>query len=98
MSDFGDELIASAAQALAFAKGQAKADDFRVTPAADVDVKAIRAKLKLTQFQFADCFSIPLGTLRDWEQHRRSPDGAARVLLKIIEREPEAALRAVKAA
>jgi putative transcriptional regulator len=98
MSKFGDDLVLSAKQALAFAKGEADPAKFRVTLPADIDVKAIRAKLKLTQPEFAQRFSIALGTLRDWEQHRRAPDGPARVLLKIIEREPAAVQRALDTA
>jgi len=40
-------------------------------------------------------FGLPLGTLRDWEQGRKQPDAPARALLRIIEREPEAARRAL---
>ena len=56
--------------------------------------KFIRQKMGLSQEQFAERFRIPLGTLRDWEQHRTEPDQAARAYLHVIEREPEAAARA----
>lgn len=59
------------------------------------DVRAIRGRLKLTQPAFARRFGLPVGTVRDWEQGRAVPDQAARVLLRIIEREPEAVQRAV---
>lgn len=49
----------------------------------------IRAKLNLTQLEFAETFRIPLGTLRDWEQGPRMPDSAARTLLRVIEQDPE---------
>jgi putative transcriptional regulator len=97
MSKSGDELVTSAKQALSIAKGQANEKNFRVTNAANVDVKAIRAKLNLTQAEFAKRFNIPLGTLRDWEQYRRNPDGPARVLLTIIDREPAAVQKALSA-
>ena len=60
--------------------------------------KHLRWKLKLSQTAFAQTFRIPLGTLRDWEQHRREPDQAARAYLDVIAHEPEAVLRALAAA
>lgn len=60
-------------------------------------VRMVRRKLKLTQAQFAQRFRVPLGTLRDWEQGRREPDAPAVALLRIIEREPAAAMRALAA-
>jgi len=86
MSTFGDELVQSARQALEFAKGEAELGAFRVTVPAEIDVKAIRAKLRLTPAEFARRFGIPVGVLEDWEQGRGAPDGAARMLLKIIDR------------
>jgi putative transcriptional regulator len=58
-------------------------------------VVAIRAKLGLSQSEFARVFGISLDTLQNWEQGRRKPSGAARVLLKVAERHPEAILEAV---
>jgi putative transcriptional regulator len=61
-----------------------------------VDVKAIRAKLGMSQEEFAKTFSLNLAALRDWEQQRRMPRGPARALLQIIDREPAAARRALR--
>lgn len=52
----------------------------------------------LSQAEFAQTYRIPLGTLRDWEQHRREPDQAAHAYLQVIAREPEAVRRALAAA
>ena len=52
-------------------------------------VKRLRRSLRMTQVEFADAFGIPVGTLRDWEQNRATPDAPARSLLRAIEREPE---------
>jgi putative transcriptional regulator len=52
-------------------------------------VKALRQRLDMTQLQFADAFHLPITTLRDWEQHRSTPDAPARALLLAIERDPE---------
>jgi putative transcriptional regulator len=51
----------------------------RISPA-----KHLRWKLGLSQAEFAQRFQIPLGTLRDWEQHRTEPDQAAKAYLKVI--------------
>jgi putative transcriptional regulator len=59
------------------------------------DVKRIRARLGMTQEQFARAYRLPLGTVRDWEQGRTRPDAPALALLAVIEREPEAARRAL---
>ena len=58
-------------------------------------VKRIRWKLRLSQVEFAAAFGIPVGTLRDWEQHRREPDRAAQSYLEVIAREPAAVRRAL---
>lgn len=52
-------------------------------------VKVIRQRLGMTQAEFAQAFHLPLTTLRDWEQHRSTPDAPARALLLAIERAPE---------
>lgn len=52
-------------------------------------VKALRQRLGMTQAEFAEVYCIPLGTLRDWEQHRATPDAPARALLRAIENDPE---------
>jgi putative transcriptional regulator len=59
--------------------------------------KRIRWQLGLSQAEFAEVFRIPAGTLRDWEQHRREPDQAARAYLAVIARNPEAVIEALKA-
>jgi putative transcriptional regulator len=70
----------------------------RVGPARRVSfAKRIRWQLGLSQTEFAELFRIPAGTLRDWEQHRREPDQAARAYLEVIARNPGAVLEALKA-
>jgi putative transcriptional regulator len=51
----------------------------------------------MTQERFAEAIRVPVATLRNWEQHRVEPDPAAKALLWILHREPEAALRALAA-
>lgn len=60
-----------------------------------VDVRAIRSKLKLSQAEFAERFGFTPAAVRQWEQGRRYPHGPARVLLTIIDREPDAVRRAL---
>ena len=61
-------------------------------------VKIIRRALKLSQEEFAACFRIPIGTLRDWEQGRVEPDQAARAYLMVIARNPKAVREALEPA
>ncbi len=67
----------------------------RVTEISAPDAKSIRAKVGLSQAEFARLIGVKVATLRNWEQHRRQPTGAAAALLTIVEKEPVAALRAL---
>ena len=64
----------------------------RISPA-----KFIRQKLGFSQEEFAETYMIPIGTLRDWEQHRSEPDAPARAYLKVIAADPERAAAVLKA-
>jgi putative transcriptional regulator len=57
--------------------------------------KFIRQRLGMSQDTFSETFRIPLGTLRDWEQHRREPDQAARAYLEVIARAPDTVRKAL---
>ena len=97
MSKVGDELLKSMAQALAYAQGKrvvgARVHRIAVKP---VDVRKARKRLGLSQDDFAQAFGVSASTLRKWEQGQRTPTGAARTLLKIVEREPRAVMRALR--
>jgi putative transcriptional regulator len=54
-----------------------------------VDVKKLRQKLGLTQERFSERFGVNIGTLRAWEQGRRTPDDSACSLLAVIWHCPE---------
>ena len=82
-------------QAVAHAEGKADGASVRVHAPETVDVAAIRKGQKLTQEGFANAYGLPVATVRDWEQHRREPDTGSRLLLKVIQREPEAVRRAL---
>lgn len=63
----------------------------------DTTVSATRAKLGLPQSKFAELLGISVKTLHNWEQGRRKPTGAARVLLRVASLHPEAVLEAAAA-
>lgn len=58
--------------------------------------KQIRQRLRMTQEQFAARFHLRVGTVRDWEQGLKEPDSAARVLLRVIDKNPEAVIQALE--
>jgi putative transcriptional regulator len=60
-----------------------------------LDVPAIRRRFGLSQAKFAALLGISARTLEGWEQGRRQPEGAARVLLRVAARHPEAVLDTV---
>ena len=64
---------------------------------AEVDVRAIRKKLGMSQARFAAAFGFGLDAVQNWEQGRRRPEGAARAFLKVIAHEPDAVRRALAA-
>lgn len=80
-------------EAAAHARGEATG--VKVYEPTAVDVAAVRARLGLTQDQFAARFGFSVATLRHWERGDRRPQGAALVLLNLIEREPQAVMRAL---
>jgi len=53
--------------------------------------RGVRARTKLTQAQFAARIGVPIETVRNWEQGKRSPRGPARALLKVIDKAPDVA-------
>ena len=61
-----------------------------------VEVKSIRKRLHVSQIQFAHLIGVSAGTLRNWEQGRTYPEGAARALLKIAAHRPKAVLEALR--
>jgi putative transcriptional regulator len=59
-------------------------------------VRAVRERLKLTQAEFARRFGLSERTIQEWEQGRAEPEGPARILLRVIDREPKAVERALR--
>jgi len=60
-----------------------------------IDIKLIRSRLGLSQSEFALMIGVSVSTLQNWEQGRRTPEGPARALLKVVEQKPEAVLEAL---
>jgi putative transcriptional regulator len=56
------------------------------------NVAAVREKTGLSQARFAELLGVSVRTLQDWEQGRRAPSGAARTLLRIADKNPQALL------
>ena len=92
MSTASEETRGHAAGAAARARGGRNVPVAHVPE--NVDVKAIRARLGLSQSRFALRFGFTPAAVRNWEQARRQPDAAARALLTVIDREPNAVERA----
>jgi len=94
--DLFEELVESVKQMKAIAAGRLKPG--RVTRAADLlggdtpDVATLRKHFKLSQGKFAALLGISVDTLQNWEQHRRQPEGPARVLLRVAATHPDALL------
>ena len=92
--DFG-KLLGSVKEAGRIRRGQvAPSRAFEVKPE---DVKAIRDRLGMTQVEFALLIGVSPGTLRNWEQGRRTPDGPARALLRVAAINPRLVAKALAA-
>lgn len=91
------KIVAGLRDAIAYAKGdesRARVTLYHVPQS--IDVKKLREGLRMTQPEFALKFGFSLGTLRQWEQGRRSPDGPARILLTVISHSPSAVKNALE--
>jgi len=88
-----ERLLASAKEAREIMNGQKEPS--RKFFIDEPNPKEIRAKMSLTQDQFAALMNISVYTLRNWEQGRRYPEGPARVLLNVANNHPEVLLEMV---
>ena len=75
-----------------------KQEGFRAHVPQEVDVKAIRNRLGMTQARFSDTFGFSLDAIKHWEGGRRTPEAPARTLLTVIDRNPVAVLTALNPA
>lgn len=88
-----DELLKSVKQGGAILRGEMKPS--RIFKFDQPDVRSIRDRYGLSQPKFADMLGISVSTLRNWEQGRRKPEGAARILLLVAAKYPETVLEVV---
>jgi putative transcriptional regulator len=93
MSKAFEEISTGLEEAIKHAKG--KRGQVVVHNPETINVKAIRAKTGMSQQRFCATFGISLGTLRHWEQGLRAPRGPARILLKVVDNDPKAVIRAI---
>ena len=87
MSDAAERIMQGLNEALAHARGEEVAG-LAVHVPASVDVAAVRRRTGLSQAAFSRRIGVSAATLRNWEQGRRTPEGPARVLLAMLERNP----------
>ena len=94
-TELGQEIETALGEVLAHGRGETVLSCRIVdAPAAD-RIVAIRKRLKLSRRKFADRFGLDARAVQDWEQGRRVPDRAARVLLTVIDRDPDSVVRAL---
>jgi putative transcriptional regulator len=97
-ASLGKRLLASMEELRAHLRGEIKLSEtvYHIPP--ETDVKALRERLGLSQADFAALFGFNVRSLQDWEQARRRPEVPIRAYLAVIERNPEAVIRALRAA
>jgi len=93
MSDFFKSIKQGLEEAVDYSKE--KCPKAIIHKFSSVDVKNIRSRMGMSQTEFASAFGISVSTLRHWERGDRVPQGAALVLLNVVEREPQAVLKAL---
>ena len=91
-----DKIAEGLEEALAIAKGEQAPAKLFVPP--EIDVKAIRAKLELSQDDFAAYFGFSINQIRDWEQRRARPLGGVRAYLMLINKNPDMVRQLLKEA
>jgi putative transcriptional regulator len=87
MSKAAERIMQGLREAAAQARGE-KVPGLKLHVPKKIDVHAIRRKTGLSQEAFSSRIGVSAGTLRNWEQGRRAPDGPARVLLAMLARNP----------
>jgi len=74
---------------------QQEEDDSQAMQDAAKFARRVRKRLGMTQLEFSNCIEVSLETIRNWEQGKRRPTGAAKTLLKILNKTPEIAMLAL---
>ena len=94
-TETGREIETALGEVLAHMRGETALPCRLVDDPAAERIVALRKRMKLSRQKFADRFGLDARAIQDWEQGRRVPDRAARVLLTVIDREPDAVIRAL---
>ena len=97
MSRVGEDLVEAFAEMAAYMRGEASVESYELpaeTLTAD-RIRAIRRALATSTKAFEAEFRIPARTIEAYEQGRRKPDAATSVLLRVLEKEPDAVRRAL---
>ena len=88
MSEFFESLERSLLEAIEIAQGKRKPAAIHYVEVPSTNIPAICARTGLSQAEFARSIGVKKATLLNWEQNRRKPDGPARVLLALIDKDP----------
>jgi putative transcriptional regulator len=97
-TDLGRAIEEGLSEALAWKRGELKLEVREIDPMPAERVRSIRRAVARSPREFERRFGVPARTLEGWEQGRRKPDLTARILLTVIEREPDAVERALSRA
>ena len=89
-STVGESIIRGLNEAIAWTRGESTRARVTLVHIPEIDVRKLRAKMGLSQSEFATKFGLPPATLRNWEQGRSRPDAPTRVLLAVIAKHPDA--------
>jgi putative transcriptional regulator len=93
MKTIFEDMMAGLEEVDAFLAGETTG--YKVNLPAEVDVKGIRKRLKMTQSRFSDTFGFSLDAVKHWEGGRRTPESSARAFLTVIAKNPNAVIAAL---
>ncbi len=94
--NFGEALLEGLTEVLAWKRGEIGLQVVNREPMPPARIRAIRRRVARSAAEFERRFGIPAATLNNWEQGRRAPDPAARLLLRVLESDPEAVALAAR--
>lgn len=97
-TSFAEGLMEGLREAVAWKRGEKALETVNIDPMPPERVRQIRKAVARSTREFEFRFGVPAATMNNWEQGRRSPDPAARALLKVIEKNPKAVEEALSAA
>jgi len=96
--DIANDILEGLKEAIEWKRGRLALETINIDPMPASKIKEIRKRYAKSTKAFEKRFGIPASTMNNWEQGRRKPDPAARLLLKVIDQSPEAVEKAIQAA